>query len=58
MGCYDYDTIGGVYNDVYSVIFGLTEVEKIWTMILEVVAVGAEQTGADKIASFNKLYKR
>ena len=43
----DYDTIGGLFGDMYLGVHELTVVEKIWAIILEVVAVVAELTGAD-----------
>ena len=44
----DYETIGGLFNDVYDGFQELTVVEKIWAIIIEVVAVVAELTGADE----------
>lgn len=44
----DYDTIGGLFSDVYAGVHELTVVEKIWAIIIEVVAVVAELTGADE----------
>ena len=43
----DYDTIGGLFGDMYLGVHELTVVEKIWAIIIEVVAVVAELTGAD-----------
>ncbi len=43
----DYDTIGGLFGDMYMGVHELTVVEKIWAIILEVVAVVAEIIGAD-----------
>ena len=43
----DYDTIGGLFEDVYMGVHELTVVEKIWGIIVEVVAVVAELIGAD-----------
>ena len=43
----DYETIGGLFNDIYEGVHELTVVEKIWDIILEVVAIVAEMTGAD-----------
>lgn len=43
----DYETIGGLFNDIYSGVHELTVVEKIWGIILEVVAIVAELTGMD-----------
>ena len=43
----DYDTIGGLFGDMYLGVHELTVVEKIWAIIMEVVAVVAELTGAD-----------
>ena len=38
----DYDTIGGLFGEMYLGVHGLTVVEKIWEIIIEVVAVVAE----------------
>lgn len=43
----DYDTIGGLFGDIYIGVHELTVVEKIWDIIMEVVAVVAEITGAE-----------
>ena len=43
----DYDTIGGLFGDMYLGVQELTVVEKILAIIMEVVAVVAELTGAD-----------
>ena len=43
----DYDAIGGFFEDVYMGVHELTVVEKIWGIIVEVVAVVAELIGAD-----------
>lgn len=43
----DYDTIGGLFGDMYMGVHELTVVEKIWGIIVEVVAVVAELIGAD-----------
>ena len=43
----DYDTIGGLFGDMYLGVHELTVVEKIWAIIIEVVAVVSELTGAD-----------
>lgn len=43
----DYDTIGGLFGDMYLGVHELTVVEKIWAIIIEVVAVVAELTGAE-----------
>ena len=44
----DYETIGGLFNDIFAGVNELTVMEKIWAIILEVVAVVAELTGADE----------
>ena len=44
----DYETIGGLFKDFYQGVHELTVVEKIWAIILEVVAVFAEMTSADE----------
>lgn len=43
----DYDTIGGLFEDMYLGVHELTVVEKIWAIIIEVVAVVAELIEAD-----------
>ena len=43
----DYDTIGGLFADIYEGVHELTVVEKIWDIILEVIAVVAEILEAD-----------
>ena len=42
-----YDTIGGLFGDMYLGVHELTVVEKIWAIIIEVVAVVSELIGAD-----------
>ena len=44
---FDYETIGGLFKDAYMGVHELTVVEKVWSIILEVVAVVAEMIGAD-----------
>lgn len=44
----DYETIGGLLGDVYAGVHELTVVEKIWAIIVGVVAIVAELTGADE----------
>lgn len=44
----DYETMGGLFNDIYAGVKELTVVERIWTIIIEVVALIAELTGADE----------
>ena len=44
---HDYETIGGIFADIYDGVHELTVVEKIWGIILEVVAVIAVLTSAD-----------
>lgn len=43
----DYDTIGGLFVDIYEGVHELTVVEKIWNIILEVIAVVAQILDAD-----------
>ena len=43
----DYETIGGLFKDVYAGVYELTVVEKIWLIIVEVVCIVAELRGAD-----------
>lgn len=42
-----YDTIEGLFGDMYLGVHELTVVEKIWAIIIEVVAVVSELIGAD-----------
>ena len=42
-----YDTIGGLFGDMYFGVHELTVVEKIWAIIIEVVAVFSELIDAD-----------
>ena len=44
---FDYETIGGLFRDVYAGVQEITVIEKIWNIILEVVAVIAEVLEAD-----------
>ena len=43
----DYDTRGGLFGDMYLGVHELTVVEKIWAIIIEVVAIVSELIGAD-----------
>jgi hypothetical protein len=45
---HDYETIGALFNEIYIGVHELTVVEKIWAIILEVVAVIAESIGANE----------
>lgn len=45
---HDYETIGGLFGDIYMGVHELTVVEKIWKIILEVVAIVAEILEADE----------
>jgi len=47
---HDYETIGGLFSDIYCGVHELTVVEKIWGILLEVIAVVAEVIGADEDA--------
>ena len=42
-----YDTIGGLFGDMYLGVHELTVVEKIWAIIIEGVAVFSELIDAD-----------
>jgi hypothetical protein len=44
----DYETIGGLFKDIYTGVHELTVVEKIWAIILEVVAILSEAMDADE----------
>ena len=43
----DYNTIGGLFGDMYLGVHELTVVEKIWAIIIEVVAIVSELIDAD-----------
>ena len=43
----NYDTIGGLFGDMYLGVHELTVVEMIWAIIIEVVAIVSELIGAD-----------
>lgn len=45
---HDYETIGGLFNDLYYGVHELTVVEKIWNLILETVSIIVEMLGADE----------
>lgn len=45
---YDYETIGGLFNDIYLGVHELTVMDKLWEIVLDVVAVVAEMIGADE----------
>ncbi len=51
----DYETIGGLFKDVYAGVYELTVVEKIWLIIVEVVGIVAELTGADEDTLMRQL---
>lgn len=66
----DYETIGGLFANMYSGVHELTVIEKIWDIILEVVAVVSEImeideeelleqviTNNDRLAAFQMLAK-
>lgn len=38
----DYETIGGLFADIYEGVHELTVVEKIWSIIIDVIAIVAE----------------
>ena len=42
----DYETIGGLFADIYEGVHEFTVVEKIWSIIIEVIAIVAEIFGA------------
>lgn len=44
----DYETLGGLFGDMYNGVHELTVIEKIWGIIMEIVAVIAELTGMDE----------
>jgi hypothetical protein len=51
----DYETIGGLFKDMYAGVYELTVVEKIWLIIVEVVGIVAELTGADEDTLMRQL---
>ena len=51
----DYETIGGLFKDMYAGVYELTVVEKIWLIIVEVVGIVAELTGADEDTLIRQL---
>lgn len=51
----DYETIGGLFKDAYAGVYELTVVEKIWLIIVEVVGIVAELTGADEDTLMRQL---
>lgn len=50
-----YETIGGLFKDAYAGVYELTVVEKIWLIIVEVVGIVAELTGADEDTLMRQL---
>ncbi len=44
----DYETIGGLFADMYEGVHELTVVEKIWDIITEVISVVAEMLTLDE----------
>ena len=55
--CLDYETIGGLFKDVYTGVYEQTAVEKMWLIIVEVVGIVAELTGADEDTLKRQLIK-
>lgn len=51
----DYETIGGLFKDVYTGAYELAVAEKIWLIIVEVVGIVAELTGADEDTLMRQL---
>ena len=51
----DYETIGGLFKDMYAGVYELTVVEKIWLIIVEVVGIVAELTEADEDTLMRQL---
>ncbi|MBU3837050.1 MAG: hypothetical protein H9777_01720 [Candidatus Phocaeicola faecigallinarum] len=47
--------MGGLFKDVYTGAYELTVVEKIWLIIVEVVGIVAELTGADEDTLMRQL---
>ncbi|WP_442504710.1 IS4 family transposase [Porphyromonas levii] len=45
---HDYETIGGLYKDVYYGVHELTVVEKIWDIIIEIISIVANLLGAEE----------
>lgn len=44
----DYETIGGLFGEMYNGVHELTVIEKIWGIILEVITAVTELTGMDE----------
>lgn len=51
----DYETIGGLFKNTYAGVYELTVVEKIWLIIVEVVSIVVELTGADEDTLMRQL---
>ena len=44
----DYESIGGLFADIYEGVHEFTVVEKIWSIIIDVIAIVAEILTIDK----------
>lgn len=44
----DYESIGGLFADIYESVHEFTVVEKIWSIIIDVIAIVAEILTIDK----------
>lgn len=51
----NYETIGGLFKDVYAGVYELTVAEKIWLIIVEMVDIVAKLTGADEDTLMRQL---
>lgn len=45
---HDYETIGGLYKEVYYGVHELTVVEKIWDIIMGIISIVANLLGAEE----------
>ena len=54
----DYETIGALFSDVYEGVHELTVIDKIWEIILEVVAVVAEMIDIDHVIVMEQILQK
>ncbi len=53
----DYETIGGLFGDIYNGVHELTVIEKNWDFILEVITTVAELTEMDEEIILNLIIR-
>lgn len=51
----NYETIGGLFKDVYAGVYEQNIVEKIWLIIVEVMSIVAKLTGTDENIPMRQL---